>query len=31
VRVGQRDLVLALHPAGVTLLAELPPTPGSET
>jgi flagellar biogenesis protein FliO len=24
VRIGQRDLVLALHPSGVTLLAELP-------
>ena len=31
VRVGQRDLVLALHPTGVTVLAELPATPGSET
>ena len=31
VRIGQVDLVLALHPSGVTLLAELPATPGSET
>jgi flagellar biogenesis protein FliO len=30
VRIGQRDLVLALHPSGVKLLAELPVTPGSE-
>lgn len=31
VRIGQRDLVLALHPGGVTLLAEFAVTPGSET
>ena len=31
VRIGQRDLVLALHPTGVTLLAELPAPPGDET
>ena len=31
VRIGQRDMVLALHPSGVTLLAEFPATPGSET
>jgi flagellar biogenesis protein FliO len=30
VRIGQRDLVLALHPSGITLLAELPATPGGE-
>jgi flagellar biogenesis protein FliO len=30
VRVGQREMVLALHPAGVTLLAELAAA-GSET
>jgi flagellar biogenesis protein FliO len=24
VRIGQQDVVLALHPSGVTLLAELP-------
>jgi flagellar biogenesis protein FliO len=31
VRIGQRDLVLALHSSGVTLLAEFPATPGGET
>jgi len=31
VRIGQQDLVLALHPAGVTLLAELPAQAGGET
>ena len=31
VRIGQRDLVLALHPAGVTLLAELAAAAGGET
>jgi flagellar biogenesis protein FliO len=31
VRIGQRDLVLALHPAGVTLLAEIAAAAGSET
>lgn len=31
VRTGQQDLVLALHPAGVTLLAELPVKAGGET
>lgn len=31
VRIGQRDLVLASHPAGVTLLAELAVAAGSET
>ncbi len=31
IRIGQRDLVLALHPSGVTLLAELPAAPGCET
>jgi flagellar biogenesis protein FliO len=31
VRIGQQDLVLALHPAGVTLLAELPAHAGGET
>jgi flagellar biogenesis protein FliO len=31
VRIGQRDLVLALHPAGVTLLAELTAAAGGET
>jgi flagellar biogenesis protein FliO len=31
VRIGQQDLVLALHPAGVTLLAELPTKPGGDT
>jgi flagellar biogenesis protein FliO len=31
VRIGQRELVLAMHPSGVTLLAELPVVAGSET
>jgi flagellar biosynthetic protein FliO len=31
VRVGQRDLVLALYPSGVTLLAELPAASRSQT
>jgi flagellar biogenesis protein FliO len=31
VRIGQQDLVLALHPAGVTLLAELPAEAGGKT
>jgi flagellar biogenesis protein FliO len=31
VRVGQRELVLAMHPSGVTLLAELPVITGGET
>lgn len=31
VRIGQQDLVLALHPAGVTLLAEIPVKAGDET
>jgi flagellar biogenesis protein FliO len=31
VRIGQRDLVLALHPSGVTLLVELPAAAGSDT
>jgi flagellar biogenesis protein FliO len=31
VRVGQQDLVLALHPAGVTLLAEIPMKAEGET
>jgi flagellar biosynthetic protein FliO len=31
VRIGRRDLVLGLHPSGITLLAELPCTPGGET
>ncbi|MGD0298757.1 MAG: flagellar biosynthetic protein FliO [Bryobacteraceae bacterium] len=31
VRIGQRELVLAMHPSGVTLLAELPVVTGSET
>ena len=30
VRIGQQDLVLALHPAGVTLLAELPAEAGGD-
>jgi flagellar biogenesis protein FliO len=30
VRIGQRDLVLALHPTGVTLLAEFPAAPGGD-
>jgi flagellar biogenesis protein FliO len=31
VRVGQRDLVVALHSSGVTLLAEHPAKSGGET
>jgi flagellar biogenesis protein FliO len=31
VRIGQQDLVLALHPAGVTLLAEIPVKAEGET
>lgn len=31
VRIGPRDLVLALHPAGVTLLTEIPVKAGDET
>jgi len=31
VRVGQRELVLALHPSGVTVLAEMPAKPESES
>ncbi len=30
VRMGARDLVLALHPSGVTLLAELPAKRGGD-
>jgi flagellar biogenesis protein FliO len=30
VRIGKRELVLALHPSGVTLLAELPDAAGSD-
>jgi len=30
VRVGKREFVLASHPSGVTLLAELPSQPGGE-
>jgi flagellar biogenesis protein FliO len=31
VRIGQRELVLAMHPSGVTLLAELSVAAGNET
>jgi flagellar biogenesis protein FliO len=31
VRIGTRELVLALHPSGVTLLTELPAAAGSDT
>jgi flagellar biosynthetic protein FliO len=30
VRIGQRDFILALHPSGVTLLAELPASPENQ-
>ena len=26
VRIGDRDLILALHPSGITLLCDLPPS-----
>ncbi len=29
VRVGDRDLVLAMHPSGITLLCDLPLSPAS--
>ncbi len=31
VRIGRRELVLALHPSGITLLAELSEASGSDT
>ena len=31
VRIGQRELVLALHPSGITLLTEIPAAAGSDT
>jgi flagellar biogenesis protein FliO len=31
VRIGTRELVLALHPSGVTLLAEIPAAAGGDT
>ena len=29
VRIAGRDLVLAVHPSGITLLCDLPPSPAS--